>query len=97
MSDIQINVGLKAANVFCDIVKKEILKDMEYVLNNVQVPEDMKAAFENLKVCDVTQVIQAQASLNGYVNGLVTMLVSDAYKRSREMQLKEQDFNRFYM
>lgn len=87
----------KAASNFNDTVKNAIISNMEVVLTSISASEDMKVALEQLKDCDIAQVIKCQTNLSGYVNSLITVLTADAYKESVEATLRSKDFSKYGM
>ncbi|WP_394913262.1 hypothetical protein [uncultured Robinsoniella sp.] len=92
-----ISASKKAIDHFNNIIKGKLIASMEVTLTSISASEDMKAALEAIKDCDISQIIQCQVNLNGYVNSLVTVFMADAYKESMEAKLKSNDFGKFCM
>lgn len=98
MTEITKSVSKKAiTDNFNNLIKGAIITNMEVALTSVSASEDMKVAFKQLKDCDISQVIQCQTNLNGYVNSLITMFLADTYKESMEAKLKTRDSGKFCM
>lgn len=98
MTEITKSVSKKAmTDNFNNLIKGAIIANMEVILTSISAPEDMKVAFKSLKDCDISQVIQCQTNLNGYVNSLVTAFMADAYKESMESKLKSNDVSKYCM